>query len=180
MWLCRSGACCSPNTTLFSTEILLRGGDHASRGAISVSISSPQTTNKKQAPSLSSSSISLQSKKPKEELTKAVMGLVMWHSDTKPLLGFLRGEVTLTWQKHRTKLDLKGSSCPVTSKRQDTALSPWRAENGYVPSFNYFCQSSQIEKMSFQLKFLFNFGLLFFHPGRWTNQHQSYHKLPKS
>lgn len=95
------------------------------------------------------------------------MGLVMWHSDTKSLLGVLRGEVTLTWQKHRTEIDLKGSSCPVTSKRQGTALSPWRAKNGYVPSFSHFCQSSgsQIEKMSFQFKFLFNFGLLVFHPG---------------
>lgn len=43
------------------------------------------------------------------------MGIVMWRSDTKPLLGVLRGEVTLTWQKHRTEIDLKGSSYPVTS-----------------------------------------------------------------
>lgn len=113
--------------TLFSTSILPGGGDQASRGPKLIfwyQLAIPKPQAKRRAPGFHSSSISLLPKKPKEELEKAVMGLVMWHSDTKPLLGVLGGEVTLTSQKHRTEKDLKGSSCPVTSKKQDTALSP--------------------------------------------------------
>lgn len=60
---------------------------------------------------------------PKEELAKTVMGLVMRHSDIRPLLGVLGGEVTLTSQEHRTKKGLKGSLCPGTSVIRNTALS---------------------------------------------------------
>ena len=142
--------------------VLPRGGEQASRWGILVSISHPKITSQKQIPGSHSSSISLLPKKPKEELAKGVMGLVMCHSDAEPLLGVLGGEVALTSQKHRTEKDLKGSSCPFTSKRQDTALSPWRARNGYSTSSSHFCRcfSSQIEEIFLQLEFLFNSGLL--------------------
>lgn len=70
----------------------------------------PKSQAKSRSPGPHSSSISLLWKKPKEELTKTVMGLVMWHSDTEPLLGVSGGEVTLTSQKHRTEKDWKRSS----------------------------------------------------------------------
>lgn len=44
------------------------------------------------------------------------MHLVIWHSDTQPLLGVLGGEVTLTSQKHKNEKDETQPSLPKEQK----------------------------------------------------------------
>lgn len=94
--------------------------------------------------------IGLWLEKTKEELTKVIMHLVIWHSDTQPLLGVLGGEVTLTSQKHKNEKDETQPSLP---KEQKQILHLFQS---FLPAFDL------PKEIFFHLEFLFNFSLLLF------------------
>lgn len=128
----------------------------------------PRPQPQSRPPAFHSCPISLSSEKPKEELAEAVMGLVMGRSDTRSPLGVLGGEVTLTSQKHRTEKDLNVHHVQAPQSDRCSSLSRKRLKwifHLLEHVLRHF--SSQIEKIFFQLNFLFNFSLvLFSHPGR--------------